>query len=84
MINLEASVEGEPEPEITWYDPNGSELRQGGRVKVEQESYHSKLQIRGTERSNSGVYTVKATNVNGQDTVTVKVNVIDKPGPPEG
>lgn len=59
-------------------------MRGGARVKVEQENYHSKLQIRGTERENSGVYTVKATNVNGQDTVTVKVTVIDKPSAPEG
>ena len=78
MINFETKVEGEPEPEITWYNPNGSELRHGGRVKLESENYHTKLQIRASERENSGVYTVKAKNINGEDTVSVKVTVVGK------
>uniref|UniRef100_A0AC34GPF1 Twitchin n=1 Tax=Panagrolaimus sp. ES5 TaxID=591445 RepID=A0AC34GPF1_9BILA len=84
MITFETKVEGEPEPEIIWYNPNGSELRHGGRVKLENENYHTKLQIRASERENSGVYTVKAKNANGEDTVSVKVTVVDKPTPPQG
>lgn len=84
MIVFDTDVQGEPPAEITWYYPNGSEIHGTGKVKLENSDYHTKLQIRGTERDNSGRYTIKATNENGTDTVTVNVNVVGKPSAPEG
>uniref|UniRef100_A0A7E4VU92 non-specific serine/threonine protein kinase n=1 Tax=Panagrellus redivivus TaxID=6233 RepID=A0A7E4VU92_PANRE len=84
MITLDTNVEGEPPATITWFGPDGSEIRHGGRIKLENEDYHTKLQIRASERENSGTYTVEAENVNGKDSVAVKVIVVDKPSPPEG
>ncbi|KHN73749.1 Twitchin [Toxocara canis] len=84
MISFTVPVEGEPPPTITWLNPDGREIRHGGRVKLDNPDYLTKLQIRATERSDSGTYTIRANNANGEDVATVKVNVIDKPSPPEG
>uniref|UniRef100_A0A1I7S352 non-specific serine/threonine protein kinase n=1 Tax=Bursaphelenchus xylophilus TaxID=6326 RepID=A0A1I7S352_BURXY len=84
MIAFDTDVHGEPPAEVTWFYPNGAEIHSGGRVKLENTDYHTKLQIRGTERDNSGTYTVKASNVNGSDSVTVKVTIVGKPSAPEG
>uniref|UniRef100_A0A915DDF3 Twitchin n=1 Tax=Ditylenchus dipsaci TaxID=166011 RepID=A0A915DDF3_9BILA len=85
MINFDVAVEGEPAPTISWYYPDHSEIHQGGKVKLDNdEPNKTKLQIRSTERSHSGVYTIKAVNENGQDSKEVKVVVVDKPSAPEG
>lgn len=83
-INFAVPVEGEPPPEITWLNPDGREIRHGGRVKLDNQEYRTKLQIRAAERSDSGKFTIRATNINGEDTAVVEVNVIDKPSAPEG
>ncbi|KAK0400071.1 hypothetical protein QR680_003339 [Steinernema hermaphroditum] len=84
MINLDVAVDGEPPPTVTWTAPDGRELRHGGKTKLDNQDYRTKLQIRGTEREDSGTYTIRAVNCNGEDVATVKVNVIDKPSAPEG
>ncbi|GMT25440.1 hypothetical protein PFISCL1PPCAC_16735 [Pristionchus fissidentatus] len=84
MIAFEVPVEGEPVPEVSWHYPDGREIRHGGRVKLDNPDYQTRLQIRQTERGDSGTYTVKATNENGTDDATVKVTVIDKPTAPLG
>ena len=76
MINFDVPVEGEPPPTVTWISPEGRELKHGGRVKLDNPNYRSKLHIRGTERSDSGTYTIRAVNQNGEDTATVQVTVI--------
>ena len=78
-IMLETRVEGEPTCDVAWCGPDGSELR-GSKVKAEYENYRAKLQVRGADRSNSGTYTIRASNVNGEANETVKVTVIDKVG----
>lgn len=83
-IAFEVPVEGEPIPTVTWQYPDGREIRHGGRVKLDNLDNLTKLVIRQTERGDSGTYTIKAFNVNGSDQATVKVNVIDKPTPPNG
>uniref|UniRef100_A0A0N5D1Z0 non-specific serine/threonine protein kinase n=1 Tax=Thelazia callipaeda TaxID=103827 RepID=A0A0N5D1Z0_THECL len=84
MITFDVSVEGEPPPKITWFNPEGREVKRGGRVKLDNPDYKTKLQIRSSERSDSGTYTVRAVNPIGEDEATVEVNVIDKPSPPVG
>nr|AZI15635.1 UNC-22 [Auanema rhodensis] len=84
MIGWDVPVEGEPMPTVTWAWPDGREVRNGGRVKLDNPDYLSKLHIRQTERSDSGVYIIRAVNPNGEDEAEVKVNVIDKPTSPNG
>lgn len=78
MITFDVPIEGEPSPEVTWTNPDGHEIRHGGRVKLENPEYKTKLQIRNTGREDSGTYRIEAVNDNGRDSVTVKVNVIGK------
>ncbi|KAJ1363943.1 Twitchin [Parelaphostrongylus tenuis] len=83
-IGWDVPVEGEPVPTVTWLWPDHREIRNGGRVKCDNPDYHSKLHIRQMERGDSGVYTIRAVNPNGEDEATVNVTVIDKPSAPLG
>lgn len=78
LINFEVNIEGEPPATVTWFDPNMVQLLNGGKIKLENVDYKTKLQIRGTERENDGIYTIKAVNENGEDTATVKVTILGK------
>ncbi|KAK6110371.1 Fibronectin type III domain family protein [Brugia pahangi] len=84
MVVFDVLVEGEPPPTITWINANGHEMRHGGRIKLDNPEYRTKLQIRASERSDSGIYKIHAVNPNGEDEATVEINVIDKPRPPDG
>ncbi|CAD6198887.1 unnamed protein product, partial [Caenorhabditis auriculariae] len=83
-IAFDVPVSGEPVPTVTWLWPDNREIRNGGRVKLENPDYQTKLHVRQMERGDSGNYTIKAVNANGEDTATVKINVIDKPTCPNG
>lgn len=78
MINFDVDVEGEPPAEVSWFYPSGQEIHHGGKVKLENEDYRSKLQIRSTEREHSGTYRIRAVNENGEDSVQVEVTVVGK------
>ncbi|MCP9266046.1 Twitchin [Dirofilaria immitis] len=84
MITFDVSVEGEPPPTVAWLNANEHEIKHGGRVRLDNPDYRTKLQIRASERSDSGIYKIHAVNPNGEDKATVEVNVIDKPEAPEG
>ncbi|KAL3088858.1 hypothetical protein niasHS_009150 [Heterodera schachtii] len=86
MINFDVPVEGEPTPRVVWLYPDGQEIRAGGKVRLEhdEEQGRCKLQIKSTERSHSGEYVIRATNENGEAEKRVQVDIIDKPGAPEG
>ncbi|ULT95623.1 hypothetical protein L3Y34_004374 [Caenorhabditis briggsae] len=83
-ISFDVPVSGEPAPTVTWHWPDNREIRNGGRVKLDNPDYQSKLVVKQMERGDSGTFTIKAVNVNGEDEATVKINVIDKPTPPNG
>ena len=75
-ISFDVPVSGEPAPTVTWHWPDNREIRNGGRVKLDNPEYQSKLVVRQMERGDSGTFTIKAVNVNGEDEATVKINVI--------
>ncbi|KJH43663.1 fibronectin type III domain protein [Dictyocaulus viviparus] len=83
-IAWDVPVEGEPVPVVSWFWPDGREIRSGGRVKCDNPDYHSKLHVRLMERSDSGTFSIRAVNPNGEDEATVNVTVIDKPSAPNG
>uniref|UniRef100_A0AC35TXM9 Ig-like domain-containing protein n=1 Tax=Rhabditophanes sp. KR3021 TaxID=114890 RepID=A0AC35TXM9_9BILA len=84
MVTFDVNVEGEPCPTIEWTNPNGTEIRNGPKVKLDNQDYKTKLQLKSCERDSSGTYTITATNENGEDSATVDVLVVDKPSAPEG
>lgn len=83
-FDFDVNVIGEPPPKKVWtlrdQTVSGADLR----VKLITEDYNIKLKVTDSKRSDSGVYTLTATNINGQDTATVTVTVLDVPSPPEG
>ncbi|CAJ0936046.1 unnamed protein product, partial [Mesorhabditis belari] len=84
ILAFDVPVDGEPTPTLTWSGPGGKELKNGGRIKLENPPNVTKFQMRQTERGDTGKYTLKAQNENGTDSATCNVTVIDKPSPPQG
>jgi hypothetical protein len=78
MINFDVPVEGEPIPEVSWIGPDGRELRSGPKIRIEhdEETGRAKLQIKGTDRSQSGEYVIRAVNPNGEAVQRVRVDVL--------
>lgn len=76
MVTFDVAVEGEPPPTVTWTSANRREMKHGGRIKLDNLDYRTKLQIRPSERGDSGIYKIHAVNSNGEDEATVEVNVI--------
>uniref|UniRef100_A0A0N5A493 non-specific serine/threonine protein kinase n=1 Tax=Parastrongyloides trichosuri TaxID=131310 RepID=A0A0N5A493_PARTI len=84
MITFDVNIEGEPVPTVTWTNNEGNEIRHGGRIKLDNPDYKSKLQIRNCERDMSGTYEIRAKNCNGEDVATVEILIVGKPEAPEG
>lgn len=83
-FDFDVNVSGEPPPKKVWtlrdQTVSGADLR----IKLVTADYNIKLKVIEAKRSDSGVYTLTATNINGQDSATVKVTVLDVPSAPEG
>ena len=54
------------------------------RLGLTKSDYSTVVRVTDTKRSDTGVYELTAKNINGTDTCTCKVTVLDVPGPPEG
>ncbi|KAL0267677.1 UNVERIFIED_CONTAM: hypothetical protein PYX00_009872 [Menopon gallinae] len=78
---FDVKIIGEPAPDVTWY-LNGKSI--GGRARIENIPNNSKFFNDSTERKDTGTYKITATNKYGSDTAEVEVNVLSKPGKPEG
>uniref|UniRef100_A0A8C8RVR0 Matrix remodeling associated 5 n=1 Tax=Pelusios castaneus TaxID=367368 RepID=A0A8C8RVR0_9SAUR len=64
-INLNCSVQGNPEPSTSWILPNGTELKSGGHL---QRFYHKRdgiLHISGLSAVDAGTYRCTARNPSG-------------------
>ncbi|XP_065135800.2 immunoglobulin-like and fibronectin type III domain-containing protein 1 isoform X1 [Paramisgurnus dabryanus] len=69
--------------EIKWFN-KGSELNDGGSVKVIKESNLSRLQIKDCLRSDTGEIKIQLKNPFGSIEAVSSLIVLDKPGPPQG
>lgn len=54
------------------------------RLKIVNEDYLTKLRVVDAKRSDSGTYQLSVKNINGRDSATVEVTVMDVPTAPEG
>jgi Immunoglobulin I-set domain/Fibronectin type III domain len=82
-FDFDVPVIGEPPPSKEW-SLKGNGLINTDRIKISNENYNTKLRVIDAKRADSGVYTLEAKNINGKDTATVNVVVLDVPQPPEG
>lgn len=59
------------------------ELKPGGNVSIDKDDYKTKLVITKATRAHTGNYTLRIKNPAGDDEVTAKVTVLDKPTKPK-
>jgi hypothetical protein len=83
FFDFDVPVIGEPPPSKEW-SLKGVTVTANDRIKIINEDYNTKVRVMEAKRSDSGVYTLEARNVNGKDSATLTVNVLDIPAPPEG
>lgn len=76
-FELDVPVIGEPPPSKEWSLKENIVLNTD-RIKVINEDYNTKLRVVDAKRSDAGVYTLLAKNINGKDTATVNVSVLGK------
>lgn len=83
FYDFDVPVIGEPPPVKEW-SLKDNVIMADERIKIINEDYNTKVRVMEARRSDSGVYTLTARNINGKDSATLNVNVLDIPSPPEG
>lgn len=76
-------VSGEPPATKDWQHKDNMVINTD-RLKLISTDYSIKLKVIDAKRADSGLYTLTAKNINGRDTATLTVTVLDIPMPPEG
>ena len=79
---VEVPFKASPQPKVKWQF-NGSYLPDPKRTTEETIYGMTALTISRAKRGDAGNYTLTLENPFGKATLTIKVKVIDKPGPPE-
>ena len=83
FVKFDVDVKGEPTPTLQWIFA-GSPLECKDRIKIDYDEHNTKLSIGDSIRKDTGIYTLVAENSVGRDEATVEVNILAKPGKPEG
>ncbi|XP_029989165.1 immunoglobulin-like and fibronectin type III domain-containing protein 1 isoform X1 [Sphaeramia orbicularis] len=68
---------------VSWFK-DGTEIKDGGGVKIVKEPNHSRLLFRDCLRTDAGEIKIQLKNPFGAVEATSKLIVLDRPGPPEG
>ena len=86
MLRIEADFVGEPDPNVTWYLPNGDKLTGDDRynLAVNIEDRNTSLLVRKCLRKDTGTYKIVAKNDQGMDEAECEVLVVSVPGKPMG
>lgn len=82
-VKFDVDVKGEPAPTLTWSFKD-KEITASGQARLDNEDYNTKLTLLDTSRKESGIYKLRAENINGVDEAEVEVIILDKPSKPEG
>ena len=77
---MEIKFTASPEPKVTWQH-NGHKLPDPLRMKHETIFGMTSFTLSHAKRGDSGNYTLTLENPHGKAEVTIKVKVLDKPGP---
>lgn len=78
-----ATISGYPLPKVTWYKES-MKIETNNEYTVETTETTTKFTIKKIARNHTGKFSVKAKSAAGTAVVDLSVNVIDKPGKPEG
>ncbi|XP_048463230.1 myosin-binding protein C, cardiac-type [Rhincodon typus] len=79
-VNLMIAFQGKPRPEVSWLK-DGQPLNLQN-ITVRNSDSDTILFIRSAERGHSGIYQLKVEVESAQDTASIHIQVIDRPGPP--
>ncbi|KPU74929.1 uncharacterized protein Dana_GF19006, isoform G [Drosophila ananassae] len=82
-IFLDINISGEPAPDVTWQQNNKS-VQSTSEYHIENIPYNTKYINNNPNRKDTGLYKIIALNLYGQDQVELQINIISKPGKPEG
>lgn len=82
-LRIIVPYQASPKPKVTW-SKVGEELKEDDRVKFSLNPQEAELIAQKATLKDSGVYNCTLKNDLGQEKVTIKVTVIDKPDQPEG
>ena len=83
-FRIACQVLGCPKPEVVWYK-NDLKITKGDKAVVEnptEQQYY--LTIKSCDKTDCGVYSVKATNESGKDEAKFEVQIVDVPERPRG
>lgn len=69
---------------MVWVDKNGKILSNDKHITINSPEYFTEFKLENAQRKHAGPLTVKAVNRNGEDEVTINLNVIGAPSAPEG
>lgn len=83
FFDFDVPVAGEPPPKKEW-SLKGKTVESSDRIKIVNEDYNTRVRVLEALRSDSGEYTLTARNINGKDSATLRVVVLDVPSAPEG
>ncbi len=83
VFSFDVNVKGEPPPDIVWKVKDKA-VAERPTLYIENKPYNTKLICDKAERKDSAIYHIIATNQWGRDEAEVEVNVVSKPGKPEG
>jgi len=86
-VRFNASISGLPMPDVQWF--RGSrQINEGGRFKITNNYGLVSLEINEVEKDDAGMYTVKATNLEGKCACSASLDVNEaddiSPAKPEG
>lgn len=76
-------MNGAPEPKVEW-KINKEPIRPTNRIETKTKDEITSLKIPVSARTDTGVYTITATNPYGQDSADIDVLVYSAPSPPRG
>ncbi len=82
-IEFDVNIRGEPPPDIT-RSKDGRTVGDTEMLRIKNKPYRTNFYIDEAVRKDDGNYLITAVNIHGKDMAEVRVNVIDRPGPPEG
>lgn len=74
-FNFDVNITGEPAPTVAWHF-NGKKFLTSDALKIEDVPYNTKLTAKHARRSDTGKYTIIATNEHGKDEAEVEVIVL--------
>ena len=83
-LKLEAKVSGEPPATVTWHGKEDKILANDKHININSPDYFTEFTIENAQRKHAGPLKVRAVNRNGEDEVTINLNVIGVPSAPEG